>query len=137
MDDKGKEMEKKIREFDRQQLLTELRFKKLKELDEARTAEPRSKANVKRAEERALEAYPISIQATQLYGDWDINKTEREGFAKGYEQAEKDLAPTWEDMRRIIRIDEEMMEDPEAHPEWMEEQPYYEEILKRYLEAKK
>ena len=44
----------------------------------------------KRAEEAALKAYPINIQATQLYGDWDINKTERDGFVKGYEQAEKD-----------------------------------------------
>lgn len=35
MDDREKEVEKKIREFDRQQLSTELRFKKLKELDEA------------------------------------------------------------------------------------------------------
>ena len=54
----------------------------------------------------------------------------------GYMRAEKDLALTWEDMRKIIRIDEEMTVDPEAHPEWMEEQPFYEEVLKRFKEAK-
>ena len=57
-------------------------------------------------------------------------------YLQGYEQAEKDLALTWKDMRKIIRIDLEMMDDPEAHPEWMEEQPFYEEILKRFKEAK-
>lgn len=35
MDDKEKEMEKKIREFERLQLLTELRFKKMKELNDS------------------------------------------------------------------------------------------------------
>lgn len=44
----------------------------------------------KRSEEAAIKAYPINIQATRLYGDWDINSAEREGFVKGYEQAEKD-----------------------------------------------
>ena len=45
----------------------------------------------KRSEEAAIKAYPINIQATRLYGDWDINSAEREGFVKGYEQAEKDI----------------------------------------------
>lgn len=54
-----------------------------------------------KAEQKALETYPINIQATQLYGDWDINKTEREGFVNGYEQAEKDLALTIEDLELI------------------------------------
>ena len=73
------------------------------------------------------------------YGYYDKEKKRAccVGYNAGYKQAEKDLALTWEDMRKIIRIDEEMMDDPEAHPEWMEEQPFYEEILKRYLEAQK
>ena len=45
----------------------------------------------KRAEDAAMKVYPINIQVTRLYGDWDINSTEREGFVKGYEQAEKDI----------------------------------------------
>ena len=92
-----------------------------------------------KAEERAMEAYPHLEQATfdEMYPRLLFTRnTERSAFVKGYEQAEKDLALTWEDMRKIIRIDEEMIDDPEAHPEWMEEQPFYEEVLKRYLEAK-
>ena len=46
-----------------------------------------------KAEERALEAYPIDIKATQLFGTCDVNLDEREAFREGYQQAEKDLAP--------------------------------------------
>ena len=91
-------------------------------------------------EERAMEAYPHLEQATfdEMYPRLLFTRnTERSAFVKGYEQAEKDLALTWEDMRKIIRIDEEMIDDPEAHPEWMEEQPFYEEMLRRFKEVKK
>lgn len=60
-----------------------------------------------------------------------------EGSAVVYHGKEIISVLTWEDMRKIIRIDEEMMDDPEAHPEWMEEQPFYEEMLRRFKEAKK
>ena len=60
-----------------------------------------------------------------------------EGSAVVYHGKEIISALTWEDMREIIRIDEEMMDDPEAHPEWMEEQPFYEEMLRRFKDAKK
>ena len=58
------------------------------------------------------------------------------GFNQGYEQAEKDLALTWEDMREITRIDIEMMDDPEEHPEWTEEKSFYEEVLRRFMQIK-
>lgn len=47
-----------------------------------------------RAEQRALEAYPIHKIGDQTsdYGEWDINRIERRSFQEGYEQAEKDLA---------------------------------------------
>ena len=89
-------------------------------------------SGISRAEERALEAYPNEHFIDHTYAEMC-----RGFYEEGYEQAEEDLALTWEDMRKIIRIDEEMTDDPEAHPEWMEEQPFYEEILKRYLEAKR
>lgn len=57
-------------------------------------------------------------------------------YQQGYLQAKKDLGLTWKDMRSIISIDEEMMDDPETHPEWMEPQPYYEEVLLRFNKAK-
>ena len=44
-----------------------------------------------KAEQRALEAYPYDYP-------------EREGYRKGYEQAEKDLALTWEDIRVIDEL---------------------------------
>ena len=59
-----------------------------------------------------------------------------EGSAVVYHGKELISVLTWEDMREIIRIEEEMIDDPEAHPEWMEEQPFYEEVLKRFKEAK-
>ncbi len=44
-----------------------------------------------RAEERALEAYPIKQSYNDYYGDYeDINIVERISFQEGYEQAEKD-----------------------------------------------
>lgn len=87
-----------------------------------------------KAEERAMGAYPIHPTLPNEVKDYIA--AEQQAYRKGYEQAENDLALTWEDMRKIICIDEEMMDDPEAHPEWMEEQPFYEEVLKRFKEAK-
>ena len=43
---------------------------------------------------------------------------------------------TWKDMKRIIQIDEEMIDDQDPHPEWMEEKPFYEEMLRRFNKAK-
>lgn len=46
-----------------------------------------------RAEERALEAYPIKNEwVGNQYGSYgDINEDSREKFIQGYEQAEKDF----------------------------------------------
>lgn len=85
-----------------------------------------------KAEEAALKAYPNEHFVDHTYAEMC-----RGFYEEGYEAAEKDLALTWEDMRKIISIDIEMIDDPEAHPEWMEEQPFYEEVLKRFKEAKK
>lgn len=97
-------------------------------------------SGISKAEERALEIFPSTEKEWKSeFGTFhfdDTNVEHREGFIVGYEQAEKDLALTWKDMRKIIRIDEEMMDDPEAHPEWMEEQPFYEEMLQRFKETR-
>ena len=89
-------------------------------------------SGISKAEERAWKAYPYENGMKGL-----ICENSRQLFIQGYEQAEKDLALTWEDMRKIIRINEEMMDDPEAHPEWMDEQPFYEEMLRRFNEGRK
>lgn len=44
---------------------------------------------MKRAEERALEVYPIRIDPTAC--DCDLNETARGIYQFGYEQAEKDI----------------------------------------------
>lgn len=88
----------------------------------------------KKAEQRALEAYP---HYTAENFD-DVIKA-RKFFAKGYEQAEKNLALTWEDMRRISRILDIMVDDDfkgKIPEEWGEEE-YYEEVLRRFNKAKK
>lgn len=85
-------------------------------------------SGISKSEEAALKAYPINIQATQLYGDWDINKTEREGFVNGYEQAEKDIIAIIES--RISEIIGDAQPKPALRAE-------LEELIKRITEAKK
>lgn len=50
----------------------------------------------KKAEERALECYPV-----YEFFSKDINRRDRNIFLQGYEQAEKELKLTWEDMKAI------------------------------------
>lgn len=98
-----------------------------------------------KAEERALEAYPQNevIVYGPLPGANEPNRIDdnlkyRIGYAEGYEQAKKDLALTWEDMRRISRILDIMVDDDfkgEIPEEWGEEE-YYEEVLRRFNKAK-
>lgn len=87
----------------------------------------------KKAEQRALEAYP---HYTAENFD-DVIKA-RKFFAKGYELAEKDLALTWEDIKKISRILDIMVDDDlkgEIPKEWGEEE-YYEEVLRRFNKVK-
>ena len=55
-----------------------------------------------KAEERALEAYPVAIG---IYSDncreYDTNESDRLTYQEGYEQAEKDLALTIEDIELL------------------------------------
>ena len=61
-----------------------------------------------KAEERAFETYPKYLSDIVYTGDgktweqFDCNATKREGYVKGYEQAEKDLALTPEDVSKIF-----------------------------------
>lgn len=88
-----------------------------------------------KAEERALEAYPIRIDPTAC--DCDLNEEARGIYQFGYKQAEKDLALTWEDIKTI----EEII----ATSDWYDfeingnfwSKEFYEEVLKRFKEAKK
>lgn len=56
-----------------------------------------------KAEERALEAYPIVMsQYSDNCKEYDSNESDRLTFIEGYQQAEKDLELTWEDIDRIV-----------------------------------
>lgn len=64
---------------------------------------------------------------------------QRDIFRKGYEQAEKDLALNWEDMKRIVEIADELTERMDAgiiDPYLASEQAYYKEVLRRFNEIK-
>ena len=58
-----------------------------------------------RAEERALEAYPIKNEwIGNQYGVYgDVNEDSREKFIQGYEQAIKDM--TAEARERVVKVD--------------------------------
>ena len=81
--------------------------------------------------ERALKAYPMKTDAG-IFGSYDLNLNKRTIYQQGYEQAEKDLELTWEDIKRIdglcLRVNWECD---------LEEKEYYQEVLKRFKDSKK
>ena len=99
----------------------------------------------KRAETAALEAYPVEM-ITLHYQDLielfkrteiDNNKYPRSLFQEGYEQAEKDLTLTWEDMAKIdaiiMDVNNEFAIDISKE---ISRQKFYETVLKRFNELK-
>ena len=74
-----------------------------------------------KAEDRAHECFPNE----------DIeSKKARFGFLLGYHQAEKDLELTWEDVRDILNLYEEVIEMDFCEDD-------YGEVLKRFKDLKK
>lgn len=86
-----------------------------------------------RAKERALEAYPKSEKYTT--SQRLIVNDLRDGFIQGYEQAEKDLALTWEDMKEIQRLLDVVWSEQDITAP-IEEDTIYKEALKRFNEAR-
>jgi len=93
-----------------------------------------------RAEIEALKAYPKEGEDktiwTATFGEIEIDKNaiERKVFKEGYEQAEKDLALTWEDMEMIDRIMADVVDERFDGPSTVEED--YTEVLNRYNKLK-
>lgn len=90
-----------------------------------------------RAEEAAYDAYPkkSAVSGVSMIGnnDRDDFKFQRDIFRRGYEQAEKDLALTWQDIRRIVKIaDAELGRHTQDELAEMGEEKYYETILEKY-----
>ena len=95
-----------------------------------------------KAEERALEAYPVSIGTySDNCQEYDTNEADRATYQEGYEQAEKDNALTWEDVKRIVSIADMMMPNTALdkiafEAEFQTEEMFYKEVLKRYNNGK-
>ena len=89
-----------------------------------------------KAEEQALEVYPIKEE--WMGNQWDgvlidVNATIRDGFIEGYKQAEQDLALTWQDIQRIVKIADQMVDEDRGKFMAMEDEDYYKEVLERYV----
>ena len=89
-----------------------------------------------KAKERALEAYPIEMsEYSDSCREYDSNESERLTFIEGYQQAEKDNELTWEDLKMIDDISDNVY--AECDVEMFDEKEYYQEVLKRFKETKR
>lgn len=94
-----------------------------------------------RAEEAAFKTYPPKIgtayDAIGIEYETDVNARERLGFQRGYEQAEKDLALTWVDIKTIdLMIAEVDMGLSDDRDSTVPDQKFYGEVLKRFNETR-
>ena len=102
-----------------------------------------------KAEERANEKYPlmseddkegleslkyIGIECDSVYEFNSIRYYQQCYFIEGYQQAEKDLELTWEDMFNIFRLVNEVFDD---YADGKTKKEIGEEILRRFNERKK
>lgn len=103
----------------------------------------------KRSEEAALELYPVNMVLVPLADggtqEEDVNFWIRKYIELGYEQAEQDLALTWEDLQAINDLffqvdaensaarDDDLIEQNLPFPYG---QKFYEEVLRRFREMK-
>ena len=84
-----------------------------------------------RAEQVANELFPRHIDEPDSFAE----AVGRQAVIDGYEQAEKDLALTWKDMKRIVEISDELIKriDAENIEHYLIlEQAYYEEVLRGF-----
>lgn len=93
-----------------------------------------------KAEERALVAYQPRFAKCVIFPETvgaDFNTIKRKSYQEGYEQAEKDLALTWEDIKTIEQIiaTSDWYDFEISGKLWSKE--FYEEVLKRFNAAKK
>ena len=94
----------------------------------------------KRAKQKALEAYPPTFTSGKRYAKRvqsekvDTHAPIRSIFINGYEQAEKDLALTWEDIQTIDNI----VVDMACNTDWplRGQEVFYTEVLNRFNKSK-
>lgn len=85
-----------------------------------------------KAEDRALEAFPLKIDGDSR-GFYDLNVIKRIVYQQGYEQAEKDVALTWEDINRIEIIIKDVYKD---YSHGIEVKQFGMEVLNRFNKHK-
>ena len=86
-----------------------------------------------RAENRALEAFPIKIDGDSR-GSYDLNVVKRIIYQQGYDQAEKDLELSWNDVALILNVAEEFNRKNTVP---ISDEEYFKEVLKRFKDYKK
>lgn len=93
----------------------------------------------KRAEQRALETYPIKEEwIGNQYGSFgDVNAEKRNIYAEGYKQAEEDLALTCEDIKLINNILFDLYFEGWKTDSEEQSQARYQEALCRFNEKRK
>ena len=96
-------------------------------------------SGISKAESRALEFYPMKDynKEPNYIHSCDskmLDEVYRQVFMLGYEQAEKDLALTWEDMAMITTFGSEVIGE-HLFDNWTEQQ-IYEEVLTRFKQIK-
>lgn len=74
-------------------------------------------------------------KAEELSQNRYLTLAEKYAFIDGYEQAEKDLELTWEDLKMIDEISDQVY--AECDVDAFDEKEYYQEVLKRFLKERK
>lgn len=84
-----------------------------------------------RAEQAANELFPRHVDEPESFAE----AVGRQAVIDGYEQAEKDLALTADDVKRIVNIADELTErmgSGTRDPYLASEQAFYKEVLRRF-----
>lgn len=92
------------------------------------------KSEMSRAEKLALGNYPpkyVGILDKNATPAIDMNEDARAAYIEGYEQAEKDLAPTWHSISYIFALIESLMCE-QGKPAAPRDEEFCKEVLKRY-----
>jgi len=94
----------------------------------------------KRSEEATMKAYPVKMISGPIGHEeqiFDFYALTRSFFSEGYEQAEKDLSLTPDDIKKIVDIYDECLSltFEEGKPAY-ESEGFYREVLNRFLKTK-
>lgn len=88
-------------------------------------------SGISRAESRAREAYPNEHFVDHTYAEMC-----RGFYEEGYEQAEKDLALTWEDVQLLDHFVLELVREEKEGKDWGDGKEFYTEVLTRFKQFK-